>query len=405
MNNAMIDGITNIDEDLIEKYFKLKAKYAKKLPRNTRNIAKWSSIAASISLFILAGFIFISLMNQESPPLLQSIERPYTDANITVNETPIVWPWNYKTIFEKYETIDIDGIKYTGYMQEITENHIGNKINSYEATGYDDTSESVNGIYHQMFDAYEIKDVSPNRLIAVKMDDKYYVFGSELYFPPETWGGVLADYGLLNAVEFKSFSRKNANGELEYYSLDSDAVILDILNTCLDAKAVDPIGWHQIERDGINFSVTSEILGVYKKTISITDDGYLWTDMFNGEYLYYIGIDVSNEIITHAVNNSKIVENVTNEKFIVGNVVEITNEYILVDDSVMCKSPDDGMVFKVLLNDIRVRRYIEMNIIEVGDTVQIIYGGLVDIRSGNVIDSAISALKATILEKNTMIPE
>jgi len=127
--------------------------------------------------------------------------------------------------------------------------------------------------------------------------------------------------------------------------------------------------------------------------------------MFNGEYLYYIGIDVSNEIITHAVNNSKIVENVTNEKFIVGNVVEITNEYILVDDSVMCKSPDDGMVFKVLLNDIRVRRYIEMNIIEVGDTVQIIYGGLVDIRSGNVIDSAISALKATILEKNTMIPE
>lgn len=67
MNNAMIDGITNIDEDLIEKYFKLKAKYAKKLPRNTRNIAKWSSIAASISLFILAGFIFISLMNQESP--------------------------------------------------------------------------------------------------------------------------------------------------------------------------------------------------------------------------------------------------------------------------------------------------------------------------------------------------
>ena len=237
------------------------------------------------------------------------------------------------------------------------------------------------------------------------MDDKYYVFGSELYFPPETWGGVLADYGLLNAVEFKSFSRKNANGELEYYSLDSDAVILDILNTCLDAKAVDPIGWHQIERDGINFSVTSEILGVYKKTISITDDGYLWTDMFNGEYLYYIGIDVSNEIITHAVNNSKIVENVTNEKFIVGNVVEITNEYILVDDSVMCKSPDDGMVFKVLLNDIRVRRYIEMNIIEVGDTVQIIYGGLVDIRSGNVIDSAISALKATILEKNTMIPE
>ena len=405
MNNAMIDGITNIDEDLIEKYFKLKAKYAKKLPRNTRNIAKWSSIAASISLFILAGVIFISLMNQESPPLLQSIERPYTDANITVNETPIVWPWNYKTIFEKYETIDIDGIKYTGYMQEIAEIHIGNKINSYEATGYDDTSESVNRIYHQMFDAYEIKDVSPNRLIAVKMDDKYYVFGSELYFPPETWGGVLADYGLLNAVEFKSFSRKNANGELEYYSLDSDAVILDILNTCSDAKAVDPIGWHQIERDGINFSVTSEVLGVCKKTISITNDGYLWTDMFNGEYLYYIGIDVSNEIITHAVNNSKIAENVTNEKFIVGNVVEITNEYILVDDSVMCKSPDDGMVFKVLLNDIRVRRYIEMNIIEVGDTVQIFYGGLVDIRSGNVIDSAILALKATILEKNTMIPE
>lgn len=77
MNHAMIDGITNIDEDLIEKYFKLKAKYAKKSPRNTRHIVKWSSIAASIGLLFIAGFMLGDYfqMLEQCTQTMESLEQ------------------------------------------------------------------------------------------------------------------------------------------------------------------------------------------------------------------------------------------------------------------------------------------------------------------------------------------
>lgn len=63
MNNAMIDGITNIDEDLIEKYFKLKEKYySKKQKKKTNQFLKWGSFAACVVLVLcfipIANLIF-----------------------------------------------------------------------------------------------------------------------------------------------------------------------------------------------------------------------------------------------------------------------------------------------------------------------------------------------------------
>ena len=60
MNNAMIDGITNIDEDLIEKYFKLKEKYySKKQKKKTKQFLKWGSFAACVVLVLC----FIPIVN------------------------------------------------------------------------------------------------------------------------------------------------------------------------------------------------------------------------------------------------------------------------------------------------------------------------------------------------------
>ena len=56
----MIDGITNIDEDLIEKYFKLKEKYySKKQKKKTKQFLKWGSFAACVVLVLC----FIPIVN------------------------------------------------------------------------------------------------------------------------------------------------------------------------------------------------------------------------------------------------------------------------------------------------------------------------------------------------------
>lgn len=101
-------------------------------------------------------------------------------------------------------------------------------------------------------------------------------------------------------------------------------------------------------------------------------------------------------IIHYAKENSTEVEYEPYRNSVAGTIIEITEEYILVDDSILCKNPADGITYKVLLNDLRISRYVDYGIVKVGDTVQISYEGEIDETNGNAIAGAISALKATI---------
>ena len=98
---------------------------------------------------------------------------------------------------------------------------------------------------------------------------------------------------------------------------------------------------------------------------------------------------------------------VTNQKKIIREYLEnfFEEEYILVDDSILCKNPADGITYKVLLNDLRISRYVDYGIVKVGDTVQISYEGEIDETSGNTIAGAISAFKATISDGDVLISE
>ena len=59
MNNAMIDGITNIDEDLIVNYFKTKEKLKRKNNHVVRKIRQYGTVAASLVLMIIAVMCFV----------------------------------------------------------------------------------------------------------------------------------------------------------------------------------------------------------------------------------------------------------------------------------------------------------------------------------------------------------
>lgn len=60
MNNAMIDGITNIDEDLIVNYFRTKEKLKNRLKNEKKvNLSRFSAIAACLCVIIALSAIII----------------------------------------------------------------------------------------------------------------------------------------------------------------------------------------------------------------------------------------------------------------------------------------------------------------------------------------------------------
>lgn len=297
----------------------------------------------------------------------------YKEYSWNEENVAILWGWDELTTIEKYTEVEINGIRYNARSgRPLSESYIGNRIGSYTLLGYDYITDEKRT---DNFDVYEINKVAPEQFVAVKMDEAYFVFKKDGFDPPKTLGELFEQIDLEQVVEFSRFSEDGGGPDDNHYILSRDDFIWDVLSECTRAPFIPDDNFFVHEREYISFSIISEPIGVYKNVIEITEDGYLSTNIFSYGYLFDIGEDAARRIIDYAKNNSTETDYEPYEKEIVGEVVEITEEYILVDDSLLYINPDDGITYKILLNNKRITRYIDKDFINKGDAVRVVYDG------------------------------
>ena len=382
--------VGHIDDDLITA-----AAECKKKTKHSPWL-KWGSIAACFALLVIAGTAILpSLFGGDG-----GTTDKYKDF-IQAGESAIIWPWEYQTVYEKYTELKFDGIEYLGRGREVSASHVGEIIGNHTVVGYDEINSGKK--YTKEFEVYKLKDAAQSQFVAVKMEGKYYVFKNDKYAPPSTLGELFNLVDLPKVIELNEFSENGDGPNKNHYVLKIDDYVWEVLAGCKNADFVEDDKWTVHKRDHLSFTVTSETLGVYRVAMYVTADGYLWTNAFSYQYLFKIGEDAAGEIIKYAKENSSEAEYKPYQNRIVGNVVEVTDEYILIDDTVLCNNPSDGTTYKVLLNDLRISRYVDHEIIKVGSTVQITFEGEID--EANTIDSAISASQVKISGGDVLIPE
>lgn len=242
--------------------------------------------------------------------------------------------------------------------------------------GYDEINSGKK--YTEEFEVYKLKDAAQSQFVAVKMEGKYYVFKNDKYAPPSTLGELFDLMDLSKVIELNTFSENGDGPNKNHFVLNNDDYVWEVLAGCENAPFVEDEKWVAHDREYYSFTITSETLGVYKGAMYVTVDGYLWTNAFNYQYLFNIGEDAASKIIKYAKENSTEAEYEPYQNTIVGKITEITDEYILLDDSILCANPDDGITYKILLNDLRISRYAESGAIRVGENVQITYEGEID---------------------------
>lgn len=389
------NAIGQIDDDLVTDAAKCKKK-------NKKHWLKWGSLAACFAVIVIVGAAILpSLFRENVTP--EGTDGRYKDFSIQASESAIVWPWEYQTVYEKYRNVEIDGIEYHGKGRAVSEALVSESIGNYTFVGYDEINDGKK--YTAEFETYALKDIAQSQFIAVKMEDSYYVFQNDEYAPPNTLGELMDVVNLSEVVELQRFSEGDNSPDSKHFALSSDDYVREVLSECRNAPFVEDQTWTVGDRSYLSFTITSEALGVYKVALYVTEDGYLWTNAFNWQYLFNIGEDAASRIIHYAKENSTEVEYEPYRNSVAGTIIKITEEYILVDDSILCKNPADGITYKVLLNDLRISRYVDYGIVKVGDTVQISYEGEIDETNDNTITSAISASKATISNGDVLIPE
>ncbi len=398
----------------------------KRKERNKKVIASLVSVAVCLALIVAIPTVMKFSENpdettgglndtkpvSDTPPFVEStvssleeLNRPYKDISFVSPEIGYAWRWEERTVYEQYTFFEINGIKYSGRRREVGAGNIGEKVGSETLSGYaSHPNDSPSGVHYREFDVFEIKNISSEKLLAVQMDGKYYAFLADSSTPPATFGDFLDDYGLIETLKLGRFTKKYSGEDDKYFRLNDDAYIWDVLNSCKEAASIGTGLW--TSQNYISFTVTSDALGVYKHVMYVSEDGYLWTNAFDYAYLYNIGKDAAGKIISHALENSKEAKFEPYYNSIIGKVIEIADDYILVNDSVRCENPEDGISFKVMLDNLRISRYVISGVIGLNSTVRIEYEGGIDVENGYEIHGAFSAAEAIIAENgDVLIPE
>ena len=387
------NAIGNLDDDLIEAAAECKRKKKPNL------WLKWGSVAACFAVLVVAcAMILPSLLGSDS-----GTPGKYKDI-IQAGESAIIWPWEYQTVYEQYTDLELDGVEYRSKGRAVSADLVSELIGTHTVVGYDEINDKK---YTKDFEVYELKYADKSQFVAVKMDGKYYTFKKGDYDPPRTLGELFELVDLSQAIELSRFSENGDSVDKKHYALNNDDYVWEVLSDCREAIFIEEEpgkdDWKVYDREYLSFTVTSETLGVYRVAMYITKDGYLWTNAFNYRYLFNIGEDAAGKIIEYAMKNSTEAEYEPYQNTVTGKVIEITEEYILLDDTVICNDPADGTTYKILLNDLRIKRFVDHEIIKVGGNVQITFEGEID--SHNTIDSAISAANVMISGGDVLIPE
>lgn len=390
------EAIGNLPEDLVNGAVTYKRTSKKK------SFIKWGSIAACFMVMVMAAALIVPMFLGGDPISIGGIDRDYKGV-ISGSEGDIEFPWEYKLTYEKYYTVKYNGNEYRTRARAINESLLGEVLGTCTAQGVDSYTDKT---YTETFDVRKINGVSEEKMIAVGMDNEYYVYFNDEVKCPATFGELLDAYNLSETLPLIKFSVNEGYKEKGYYQITDDEYIWQVLSECRNAEFyAENDKWSRGDRNYLSFTATSEELGVYKKVFYITEDGYVSTNVFNYSYVYYIGEDAANKIITHAKSNATEAEREQYEYTIAGTITEIGDGYVLIDDTVLCKDKNDGMVFKILTEDLIIRRYLECTNIKVGDTVAVKFQTEIVLGEDNTVGGAISMYKGKVTDSGMAVPE
>lgn len=383
-------AVGRIDDDLV-------TAASEKPKKSSQNMfLKYSLTAACFVIAVIAAIIVIPSFRNSNIPN----SGKYINYKIPSAELGIVWPWEYMAVFEQYTTIKIESKEYTARSESIDEKLLGDVIGTYEAEGYDRYTGKK---YTRDFEVRRIGRISEERLVAVNMYGKFYVYIRNDNNMPSTFGELSEIYRLSDNLKFSRFTKCESSGENRHYIVNDDKYIWQILSECQNAAICKDNGWFLSNKNYLSFAITSEALGVYKRVFNVTEDGYIWTNIFDFCYIYNIGEDAAKKIIRYAESNADEAPFDPYEYTIVGTLTEIGDGYMLVDDTVICNNKSDGTVFRISADDIRIKRCIEYTNIKVGDIVAVTYRGTVS--ANNEIDKAFSVYSCNLFHGSAIIAE
>lgn len=218
------------------------------------------------------------------PPIIPSVFPSVSSDSSDTNSTP---KWSQLGISEQYPRVSLGGDIYKSQVRKISVEQIGNLISSVEMIEVDSQKKK-----HEIdAELFEIKNISTRCAIAVRYEDYdgFYVFVNPSY-KPNTLGDLIDSLNLKETLTFGNiYCEEQKNGELiqmEYTMEDLSDVVWALL---LDSTRVPLAKDREYGAEMMTISINLHVLGYDNIALSITEDGYLQTNLLGTGKMFYIG--------------------------------------------------------------------------------------------------------------------
>ncbi len=227
--------------------------------------------------------------------------------SMTESDIAIVPRWEDLTICEQFPTVAYHNKNYNCKNGKVPAQDIGDNLGSATLTGYDTYTKKA---YTQNATLYAINTLSQECAIAVQFEGTtdYYAY-SNAYYSPKTLGNFIEDLNLKEIISLGSVwyedSYSDKEGNFYYDTIEfpnvEDETIWNMLFSDTSLKNIyhDTLVYHKI----MTISVDIPILGYKNIGCSVTEEGYLVTNILDTGKAFEIGKEKVQEFVNYILDN------------------------------------------------------------------------------------------------------
>ena len=239
------------------------------------------------------------------------IKEVQVDKKDTPTDTAVIPKWNEMSISQQFNEVEYNNSKYSSRITKISNNNILKNIGNATLTGYDTYTETT---YNKKAELYSIKDIEEKCAIAIKFegDTDYYVYVNS-YYRPTTLGEFTKDLNLEEIISFGTIYYNYWDEDLqedinvEFYGVDNKIIWQKLFNNknLENIYSDNDTEKYTSERfsQSIGISVDIPLLGYKNISVSLTDKGYLLTNILDTGKGFYIGEDQVQEFLDYIKDN------------------------------------------------------------------------------------------------------
>ena len=203
------------------------------------------------------------------------------------SEAVIIPRWDERTLPTQFMEFDLNGIGYNTKDHIIEGNYIGDILGAVTMQGQDVYEDKIHSINAEVF---SINDFSSECAVAVKFNgyDNYYVYINREY-SPATLGELVNSLKLNDTISFGALTPDDRTFVTDY----DKSIMSGLLDEYRDCTTqFDFVGHRRM----FSVSASVDMLGITNKSLAITEDGYITTNIMEQGYAFYIGEDKAREI-------------------------------------------------------------------------------------------------------------